>query len=156
APSSFSVITVLVPALKVKLPPVPGTRLTTRTSLAQPTSGTAATARIRAKARIPRDLLQFAGTPRHRLVPQAGAVVVENQLGFLRGGEPVVPGHLVGELPRSPACIAEREQALFGAMMMADVLQDLRARGHRHAAVDGQRVRQAIIGGMDDKAELGL
>src|SRR5262245_23495231 len=72
----------------------------------------------------------------HGIVPDLVAVLVEHQLGVLRRREPEAMGELALELARRPAGVAECDQALARAAMVADVAQDLVARRHRDAAVD--------------------
>src|SRR5215475_610281 len=59
---------------------------------------------------------QRLGTAVHRILPDAAAVVVEDQGRILGGREPG-PAHQLGfELPRTPAGIAEGDQALLRAL----------------------------------------
>src|SRR5580704_4190330 len=105
---------------------------------------------------MPPGTLQFPGAAGHCVLPEFLAVVVEDELRLLGSGEPVVTCELALKLTGSPAGIAEREQALLGALMMADVEQDLTARRHRHAAVDIDGLGAPIFGAMDDKTEFRL
>src|SRR5579859_4180267 len=68
---------------------------------------------------------QFAGAARLRLLPQSRAAGLEDQLRILRGRVPVVMLDLAVELPRTPASIAEGDDALFRPLMVRDVDQDL-------------------------------
>ncbi len=55
------------------------------------------------------------------------------------------------ELAGPPAGIAEREQVFLGTLVPADVAQDVLGRGHRHADVEGQGFRAAILPAMYDE-----
>ena len=59
---------------------------------------------------------------------------------------------LVLELRRRPASIAEGDQAFARALAEPDIAQNVRRDGERHAAVDVERVVEAIFGAVDDKA----
>src|ERR1700751_4726710 len=100
--------------------------------------------------------LQFPGAAGHCVLPEFFAVVVEDELRLLGSGEPVVTCELAPKLTGPPAGIAEREEALLGALIMADVEQDLTARRHRHAAVDIDGLGAPIFDAVDDKTELRL
>src|SRR5580704_3294682 len=58
---------------------------------------------------------------------------------------------LAFELAGAPAGIAEREQVFLGTLVPADVAQDVLGRGHRHADVEGQGFRAAILAAMYDE-----
>src|SRR5215471_18869713 len=107
-------------------------------------------------ARLTLRPLEFAGPARHGVVPQLLAILVKDQLGVLGCGEPVAPGELAFQLARSPAGIAEREEALFRTPVAADVAQDLSARRHRHASVDRQGLLAPIFGTVHDKTQFRL
>src|SRR5215813_10359472 len=92
----------------------------------------------------------------HGVVPDLVAVLVEHQLGVLRRREPEPVGELALELARRPAGVAECDQALARAAMVADVAQDLAARRHRDAAVDVDGVGAMVFGAVDHKADIGL
>src|SRR5260370_22363942 len=100
--------------------------------------------------------LQFPSAARHCILPQVVAVVVEDELRLFGSGEPVVTRQLALELAGSPAGIAEREEALLGTLTMADVEEDLTARGHCHAAIDIDGLGAPIFGAVEDKAEFRL
>src|SRR5215472_8545246 len=92
----------------------------------------------------------------HGVVPDLVAVFVEDELGVLRRREPEAVGKLALELARRPAGVAECDEALARAAMVADVAQDLEARRHRDAAVDVDGVGAMVFGTMDHEADLGL
>src|SRR5262249_61712899 len=92
----------------------------------------------------------------HGIVPDLVAVLVEHQLGVLRRREPEPVGEFALELPRRPAGVAECDQALVRAAMVADIAQDLAARRHRDAAVDVDGVGAMIFSAVNHKADLGL
>src|SRR5215469_10862348 len=57
----------------------------------------------------------------HGIVPDLVAVLVEHQLGVLRRRKPEPVGELALELARRPAGVAECDQALARAAVIADV-----------------------------------
>ena len=63
------------------------------------------------------------------MIPDLVAVVIEDEVCVLRRREPETMGELALELTRRPAGVAERDEALVGAALVADVAQDLAARG---------------------------
>jgi len=65
-------------------------------------------------------------------------------------------GELALELTRRPAGVAERDKALVGAALVADVAQDLAARCHGDVAVDVEGVGAMIVGAVEDKADVRL
>src|ERR1700730_18042892 len=65
--------------------------------------------------------LEIPGAARHRVFPQIGAVVIEDQSRLGGRGEPVPAGEFALELTRSPARVAERKEALHRAPIMPDV-----------------------------------
>src|SRR5258707_12154106 len=92
----------------------------------------------------------------HGVVPDLVAVLVEDELGVMRRREPEAVRKLALELARRPAGVAECDEALAGAVMVADVAQDLEARRHRPAAVDVDGVGPMLLRPVDHKADLGL
>src|SRR4029077_655791 len=92
----------------------------------------------------------------HGVIPDLIAILVEDELGVLRRREPEAVGKLALELARRPAGIAECDEALARAAMVADVAQDLEARRPRDAAVDVDGVGAMVFGAVDHKADLGL
>src|SRR5262245_17874108 len=96
------------------------------------------------------------GTALHGVIPELVAVVSEDEVCVLRCGEPETMGELTLELTRRPAGVAEGDEALAGAALVAHVAQDLAARGHGDAAVDVDGVGAMIIGAMEDKADVRL
>src|SRR5262249_60077685 len=84
------------------------------------------------------------------------AVLVEDELGVLRCREPEAVRELALELARPPAGVAECDQALARAAMVADVAQDLAARRHRDAAVDVDGVGAMGFGAVHHEADLWL
>src|SRR5262245_22335108 len=90
------------------------------------------------------------------MIPDLVAVVVKDEASVLRRREPKPLGELALELARRPAGIAECDEALGRAALVADVAQDLAARGHGEAAVDVERVRATIVGAVHHKADIGL
>src|SRR6266568_9551676 len=89
-------------------------------------------------------------------MPDLVAVVVEDEASVLRRREPKVLGELAFELARRPAGIAERDETLGRAALVADVAQDLAARCHGEAGVDVDRIRATIISTVHHKADVGL
>ena len=81
---------------------------------------------------------------RQRVGPDIGAVVVEDERRILRYRHPHIVRHLVLELRRRPAGIAEGEQALARPFADADVAQDVDRGGERDAAVDVEGVGKEI------------
>src|SRR5215208_6771537 len=89
-------------------------------------------------------------------LPDLVPLGVEDEFGIGGSGEPVAPGDFAVELAGAPAGITDREQVFLGALLMADVAQDLPAGGHREGLIDAQRLGPAVFGAMHDKAAFGL
>src|SRR6266851_254876 len=90
----------------------------------------------------------------HGALPELFPVLVENQGRLFRGDKPDAACEFTLELAGRPARIAEENEALLRSPVVADVAQDLGRRGHRHAPVNVDGFGAAIIGAVDDKADL--
>ena len=90
---------------------------------------------------------------RERVGPHPGAIGVEHQRRIFRRRDPRSARDLVVELVRRPAGIAERDQALLRTLAASDIAQHLGGIGQRHAAIDIDCVRPAIIGAMQRKGD---
>src|SRR5215471_754446 len=89
-------------------------------------------------------------------VPQALPVLVENQLWLCGRDEPGTKPDFVLKLTGPPARIAERNKTLRRALVVADVEENLAARGHGHAPIDVDGARATIVGRMHDEADFRL
>src|SRR5438477_2843184 len=99
---------------------------------------------------------KVAGAAGEGALPDLVPLGVEDELGIGGSGEPVAPGDFGFELAGTPAGIADREQVFLGALLAADVAQDLPAGGHRENLADGQRLGSAVLGTVHDEAAFGL
>src|SRR5262245_10083989 len=99
---------------------------------------------------------EFLRPARYRVLPHSLPVLLEDELGVRRRGEPDALRELALELPGSPSGVAECHQALFRASVHGDVAQDLAARRHRQLGVDRHGISTAIFGAGDHEAALGL
>src|SRR5260370_24319134 len=72
--------------------------------------------------------LQVLSAARGRVLPDFVAVIVEHQSGIRWRGIPDVAGKLALKLPRRPATVAKRDEALLRAGLAGTVAHDLTAR----------------------------
>src|SRR5262249_12498088 len=89
------------------------------------------------------------GSPLHGMVPDVIAIVVEDDLGIYWRHEPGVAREFALQLIGSPSGIAKGNETLARTAIVPDGAQDLGMRRHRHAPVDIDRFRSAIIGTVD-------
>src|SRR5437016_3976070 len=90
------------------------------------------------------------------MLPYPLAVVVEDHRRVLWGRKPCAAGNLIVELPGAPTGIAEGDDGLLGTATMPHVAQDVAVGRHRHAAIDIDRIRMAVLGGVHDEADVRL
>src|SRR5271166_3187982 len=90
------------------------------------------------------------------IFPDMVPVLVENEHRVGLRDPPSALFDLMFELVRSPAGVAEGDDDLCWPSLVADVLQDRDARGHRKAVRDCDGLRPSVVGTVDDEADFRL
>src|SRR5208282_161810 len=90
------------------------------------------------------------------VIPEILPVLIENQVRIGLRGPPCALLDFTFELVRFPAGVAEGHEDFDWPLLFADIPQNLDARCHRKAIIDGDGLRPMVIGAVHDEAEFRL
>ena len=90
------------------------------------------------------------------MIPDFVPVLVEDQRWIGLRNPPGALFDFAFELVRSPAGVAEGHEDFGRPFPGADVPQDIEARCHRQAIVDGDGLRPTVVGAVHDEADFRL